>query len=148
MKKILVADQEEVICMLYAEELIEEGYDVVTVTNPKDFVQLFEAESPDLILLDMKMNDNDDGMLLRDIRSNIHDIPIILCTTHSPSKKTQKYLGVDDIVMKSSNFHELKVKIKRFLGGLESSRAAIPQPDVGIRKRAITEQMTFRYAGK
>jgi DNA-binding NtrC family response regulator len=116
MKKILVADQEEVLCMLYAEELMEEGYDVVTVSDSKDFMGVLKAESPDLLLLDIKMSTDDNGLLFRDIRSNHNSMPVILCTTYVPSMESSEYLYVDDIVMKSSNFDELKLKIARILG--------------------------------
>lgn len=128
MKKILVADQEETICMLYAEELIEEGYDVVTISDPKDFMQVVEAETPDLILLDIWMVKNDNATLRRYIRSNLYDTPIILSTTHMPSKHFLVYLGVDDFVMKSFNLNELKAKIKKQLEGLKTSQVEMRQP--------------------
>ena len=119
MKKVLVADQEEALCLLYNEELTEEGYDVVMISDPKEVMQAVEDASPHLILLDIRMNEDDSGILLRDIRSSAGDIPVILCTTYSPSKPSLEYWGVDDIVMKSSNFRDLKAKIHRLLGNEE-----------------------------
>jgi DNA-binding response OmpR family regulator len=50
MKKILVADQEKALCMLYAEELIEEGYEVVSISAvSNDLMAMVESESPDLL---------------------------------------------------------------------------------------------------
>jgi len=141
MKKILVADWEEAICMLYAEELIEDGYDVVTISNPDDFMQTVGVEKPDLILLDIWMVENGNDTLRRDIRRNLKGIPILLTTTYTPCKQHLAYLGFDDIVMKSFNLDELKAKINRLQDRLAPLQAETPQSDVGTRKAVMAEQM-------
>ena len=141
MKKILVADWEEAICMLYAEELIEDGYDVVTISNPDDFMQTVGVEKPDLILLDIWMVENGNDTLRRDIRRNLKGIPILLTTTYTPCKQHLAYLGFDDIVMKSFNLGELKAKINRLQERLAPLQAETPQSDVGTRKAVMAEQM-------
>jgi len=141
MKKILVADWEEAICMLYAEELIEDGYDVVTISNPDDFMQTVGVEKPDLILLDIWMVENGNDTLRRDIRRNLKGIPILLTTTYTPCKQHLAYLGFDDIVMKSFNLGELKAKINRLQDRLAPLQAETPQSDVGTRKAVMAEQM-------
>jgi DNA-binding response OmpR family regulator len=141
MKKILVADWEEAICMLYAEELIEDGYDVVTISNPDDFMQTVGVEKPDLILLDIWMVENGNDTLRRDIRRNLNGIPILLTTTYTTCKQHLSYLGFDDIVMKSFNLGELKAKINRLQDRLAPLQAETPQSDVGTRKAVMAEQM-------
>lgn len=141
MKKILVADWEEAICMLYAEELIEDGYDVVTISNPDDFMQTVGVEKPDLILLDIWMVENGNDTLRRDIRRNLNGIPILLTTTYTTCKQHLSYLGFDDIVMKSFNLGELKAKINRLQERLAPLQAETPQSDVGTRKAVMAEQM-------
>ena len=141
MKKILVADWEEAICMLYAEELIEDGYDVVTISNPDDFMQTVGVEKPDLILLDIWMVENGNDTLRRDIRRNLKGIPILLTTTYTTCKQHLAYLGFDDIVMKSFNLDELKAKINRLQERLAPLQAETPQSDVGTRKAVMAEQM-------
>ena len=141
MKKILVADWEEAICMLYAEELIEDGYEVVTISNPDDFMQTVGVEKPDLILLDIWMVENGNDTLRRDIRRNLKGIPILLTTTYTPCKQHLAYLGFDDIVMKSFNLGELKAKINRLQERLAPLQAETPQSDVGTRKAVMAEQM-------
>ena len=141
MRKILVADQEEAICMLYAEELIEDGYDVVSISNPDDFMQTVGVEKPDLILLDIWMVENGNDTLRRDIRRNLNGIPILLTTTYTTCKQHLSYLGFDDIVMKSFNLDELKAKINRLQERLAPLQAETPQSDVGTRKAVMAEQM-------
>ena len=53
--------------------------------------------------------------ILRGMCISVYGLPVILCTTYSVSKAYSDAL-VDDTVMKSSNFDELKMKIDRILG--------------------------------
>jgi DNA-binding NtrC family response regulator len=145
MKKILVADLEEALCMLYAEELMEEGYDVVTVSDSKDFMRVLKAESPDLLLLDIRMDTDENGMHFRDIRSNHNSMSVILCTTYAPSMESSEYLNVDDIVMKSSNFDELKLKIARILGNAEEPVSSGTRLVESEEERRVQEQIRLFY---
>ena len=147
MEKILVADRKESLCFLYKEELTEEGYDVVTVTRPEDLVQAVVREDPDLVLMDTGMDEPGVWPLLRGMRQSGYRMPIILCDTYRISTEFPEALVVDR-VLKSSNFDELKAKIKKVLnnGGQSISRDAvlrskhlrkqvIPQVDAGLSRR-------------
>ena len=52
MSKILVVDDDAAIRMLYADELEEEGYDVITWGEAYRLMELVADESPDLIVMD------------------------------------------------------------------------------------------------
>lgn len=118
MKKILVADQEEVLCFLYQEELTEEGYDVASVTRPEDLAKSIGQEKPDLLLIDMSMDDQGLWRYLQRMQNTGRRLPLILCTSYADSSRFPKAL-VDDTVMKSSNLDELKLKIRKILGNLD-----------------------------
>jgi DNA-binding NtrC family response regulator len=115
MKKILVADQEEILCFLYQEELMEEGYDVVIITRPENLMQVVGREKPDLLLIDVSMDDQGMWDFLQRMQKSGCHLPIILCTTYSDSARFPKTL-IDDTVVKSSNLDELKFKIRKVLG--------------------------------
>ena len=57
MKKILIVDDEEVIRMLYGEELEEEGYEVATASNGRIGIQLYQSEPFDIVITDLIMPD-------------------------------------------------------------------------------------------
>jgi len=123
MNKILVAEREETLCFVYQEEFSEQGYDVITISNPENFMEALESENPDLIIMDIGQDENENGILLKDIRSNGHRMPIILCTVFSSSSHTMRSLGVNEFFRISSNFHGLKAMVKRLLEGLEKPEA-------------------------
>ncbi|MBM3299025.1 MAG: response regulator, partial [Deltaproteobacteria bacterium] len=50
MAKILIVDDEEGIRMLYAMELQDEGYEVITRPDGKDLVEVVEKEHPDCVV--------------------------------------------------------------------------------------------------
>ena len=115
MKKILIVDDEDVIRMLYSEELEDEGYDVITKGSGHGLVGLVERERPDLIILDIKMAEHDGLDLLQDIRKEFYNIPVILCSAYSSFKGDLKSISADYNVVKSADLGELKQKIKNAL---------------------------------
>ena len=117
MKKILIVDDEEVIRMLYSEELEEEGYQVVTTGTGLGLLELIEKEKPALVVLDIKMAEHDGLDLLQDIRKDYYNIPVILCSAYSSFKGDLKSIAADYYVVKSADLTELKQKIKMALEG-------------------------------
>jgi len=117
MKKILIVDDEEVIRMLYSEELEEEGYKVVTTCTGRGLIELIDAEKPDLVVLDIKMAEHDGLDLLQDIRKDFYNVPVILCSAYSSFKGDLKSIAADYYVVKSADLTELKQKIKMALEG-------------------------------
>lgn len=119
--KILIVDDEEVILMLYKEELEEEGYDVTTTSDGYKLLEKIETEKPDLVVLDIKMAEYNGLDLLQDIRKKFYNIPVILCSAYSSFKGDLKSIAADYYVVKSSDLSELKQKIKMALEGRRSS---------------------------
>ena len=117
MKKILIVDDEEVIRMLYSEELEEEGYTVITADSGHGLIDMIGREKPDLIILDIKMAEHDGLDLLQDIRKDFYDIPVILCSAYSSFKGDLKSIAADYYVVKSADLSELKQKVKKALEG-------------------------------
>lgn len=117
MNKILIVDDEEVIRMLYAEELEDEGYDVVTSGTGHGLIEMIQREKPDLVVLDIKMAEHDGLDLLQDIRKEFYNIPVILCSAYSTFRGDLKSIAADYYVVKSADLGELKQKIKMALEG-------------------------------
>ena len=115
MRKILLVDDEEYIRRLYAEELSDEGYEVVTVATGHDLLRKINLSQPSVVILDIKLMDYDGLELLQDIRSHYHDLPVILCTAYDTYKEDPKAFAADYYVIKSFDLSELKMMVGRAL---------------------------------
>lgn len=112
MAKILIVDDEEGIRMLYSMELQDEGYDVITLPDGKDLLEVVDRERPDCIVLDIKMREYSGLDLLQQLRKKYYDLPVILNSAYSSFKVDLKAVAADYYVVKSSDLTELKEKLK------------------------------------
>ncbi len=114
-KKILVVDDEKNIRLLLVEELTDEGYDVVTAKDGALAFEMIQAEKPDLVTLDIKMPGEDGLSVLRKIREIEYDLPVIICSAYSVYKSDFSAVAANHYVTKSSDFEELKNKIREIM---------------------------------
>jgi len=114
-KKILVVDDEKNIRLLLQDELEDEGYDVILADRGETAIQMIKEDKPDLVTLDIKMPGEDGLTVLRKIREIEYDLPVIICSAYSVYKSDFSAVAADYYVVKSSNFDELKNKIKEIL---------------------------------
>ncbi len=115
MNRILIVDDEEAVRMWYAEEFSEEGYEVVSTNNCSDLMGIIRQQSPDLILLDIRLGAHNGLDLLQDIRNVYYDLPVILCSGFPLFKYDLKAIAADYYVVKSPDLTELKIKVKMAL---------------------------------
>jgi len=117
MNKILIVEDEKSIQMLYAEELAEEGYEVITCGDGSRLLDLIELEKPGLVVMDIRLGEHNGLDLLQDVRNTHYNLPVILCTAYPAFKFDMKSIAADYYVMKGSDLRELKSKIKMALEG-------------------------------
>ncbi|MEJ2071472.1 MAG: response regulator [Syntrophobacterales bacterium] len=115
MKKILVADDEMAIRLLYSEELKEEGYEVFTASNGREALEIVEKEPLDLVILDIKMPEMDGIEALRQIKEKKPNLPVLLSTAYGEYKQDFATWASDDYLVKSSDLDDLKNAVKRYL---------------------------------
>jgi DNA-binding response OmpR family regulator len=80
--RVLVVDDDELICDLVSETLSFEGYAVASAYSGEQALRTLETSRPDLILLDIMMSGIDGFEVCRRVLSNpsTQDIPIIFLT--------------------------------------------------------------------
>ncbi len=118
MKKIIVADDELRIRMLYEEVLTEMGYDVQSAKDGNEAWEHFQKERPDLLILDVKMPEMHGFDLLEKIRGEDHDVPVLICSAYpklgnDPSIVT---MGVVGFINKPISIDSLREEVRRALG--------------------------------
>ncbi|MCK4224685.1 MAG: response regulator [candidate division Zixibacteria bacterium] len=112
---ILVVDDEDHILKLYKKELSEEGYQVRTTTRGEEALSMAEKETPDLVILDIKLQDQNGLDILGGLRKLNKDNLIILNSAYSTYKSDFQSWLADAYLVKSSNLDELKKKIKELV---------------------------------
>ena len=112
---ILVVDDEEHILKLYKKELSEEGYQVRTAASGEEALRMVEAESPDMVILDIKLQDQNGLEILGELRKLNKNTPVILSSAYSTYKSDFQSWLADAYLVKSSNLDELKKKIRELV---------------------------------
>lgn len=115
MSKLLVVDDEANIRLLYAEELADEGYEVVTAAGTAEAVEKLQEGIFDLAVLDIKLKNESGIELLQKLVKERHDMPVILCSAFSCYKDDFSAWLADGYVVKSGDLNELKQEIARVL---------------------------------
>jgi DNA-binding NtrC family response regulator len=115
MANLLIVDDEANIRLLYSQELSDEGYQVVAAASALEAVEKLEAETFDLVVLDIKLKNESGIELLQRIVKERHSLPVILCSAFSCYKDDFSAWLADGYIVKSSDLQELKDEIKRVL---------------------------------
>jgi len=113
-KKILIADDEANIRMLFGKELEDEGFEVYTAASGEEAVEMFGRIRPDLVTLDIKMPGMGGIAALGAIREKDPTVPVIMLTAYSEFKKDFDVWAADAYIRKSGDVEELMAKV-RFL---------------------------------
>ena len=116
MEKILVADDDRNIAELLRLYLEKEGYSVTLACDGVDAMEKFNADTPDIVLLDIMMPRLDGWQVCREIRQR-SNCPIIMLTAKGETfdKVLGLELGADDYVVKPFETKEIVARIKAVL---------------------------------
>jgi DNA-binding response OmpR family regulator len=119
--KILIVDDDPDIVEACRLVLEKEGHEVDGGANYAEGMQQLEAFKPDLLVLDVMMEEPDDGLrFAREMRRKGHTIPILMLTSVNAAMGLS--IGKDDEIVPVDEFQEKPVdpaslvdKIKRLL---------------------------------
>lgn len=124
MEKILIVEDDETVLNFENLELSHEGYTTVTAVDGRQALEKFEAEKPDLILLDIMLPELNGIEVLRRIRK-VSQVPVILVTAKGETydKVNGLNTGADDYISKPFAIEELLARISAVL---RRSKSAVP----------------------
>jgi DNA-binding NtrC family response regulator len=115
--KILVVDDEEIVCLSCQRILTEEEYEVQTRLSGPEGLQLLAEEPFDLAIVDLKMPRMDGMEVLQAIKRDFPHIPVIMITgyaTVESAVEAMKY-GAFDYLPKPFTPDEVAVVVKKAL---------------------------------
>ena len=129
-QRILVVDDTPQNVKLFADLLSAKGYEVTTASNGKEAIERAHGETPDLILMDVNMEEMNGFEACEVMKSDFATsfIPIIMLTSQDQvqNKITGLGKGADDYVIKTVDPLELQARIEMVIRRTRSSRAPIP----------------------
>jgi len=116
-EKILIVDDERLVRWSLQQKCEEWGYDVVEADGGYAGLKLAQQETPDLVLLDVRMPDLNGLQILEHLKKN-PGAPAVIMITADPQLddvKSALKLGAYDFVGKPLDFDELHVTIQNAL---------------------------------
>ena len=123
MSRILIAEDERRIASFLESGLTANGYMTEVVRSGADAVLLARRKSFDLMILDIGLPEKDGFQVLRELRREGVDLPVVILTARDDPNDTIEGLdsGADDYVSKPFHFDELLARIRVQLRGERTS---------------------------
>lgn len=116
-KQIMIVDDETGILEFMQLALAYEGYDVRVSTSGKDIQQIRQSDLPDLILLDVKLADEDGRAICKQLKTNeqTKDVPIIMLSAQVSERQIRQACPADDFLAKPFELDTLLDKVENLL---------------------------------
>jgi len=109
MARILVVDDDPTIVEACRLVLEREGYEVLTAGSREEGAAVLAGESPDLLILDVMMEEADSGIaMVQALRREGNRIPVLLLT--SVGKVSGMTYGRDDDVVPVDAYYEKPIE--------------------------------------
>ena len=114
---LLIVDDEASILQSLGGLLSDEGFEVTTALNGYEALKIIEAESPDLVLLDIWMPGIDGIETLKEIKKENPNIQVIIITGHGTIETAVRAtkLGAFDLIEKPLSIDKIIVAINNAL---------------------------------
>src|SRR6202047_3824232 len=123
---IVVVDDDPSLRQMVIKFLEDNNIPTKAASSRTEFSRLFAGPPPRLIILDLRLGQDDGLDLLREIRSH-SDVPVIIMTGHRPDEIDRIVgleLGADDYIVKPFSLRELLARVRAVLRRQEIGRAA------------------------
>jgi two-component system, OmpR family, response regulator len=125
--RVLVIDDDPSMKHMLVNYLEQHDMHVALASQRQDVVRQFAVGEPSVVILDLRLGQEDGLDLLREIRSR-SDVPVIITTGHRRDEIDRVVgleLGADDYVTKPFGVRELLARIRAVLRRRETSHIAL-----------------------
>ncbi len=115
MSKLLIVEDEKNLRTLYEKEFEKEGYEVFITSCAEEAIDAAEKVSPDLVIMDIRMQKMNGIEAMKKILNNNKDLPIIINSAYSSYMDDFMSWAAKAYIIKSSDLTELKSKVKEYI---------------------------------
>lgn len=114
--RLLLVDDDPSLLVVLAEQLRDDGFEVVTARDGREALRRLANGWPDLVLVDLLMPGMDGLALAREIKGEA-DLPIIVVSAVDSSDSKARILEevAEDYIAKPYHYPELRARIHRVL---------------------------------
>ena len=110
MKRLLIADNQKNLLLLYRLEFEKDGYLVDIVQDPNEIPSMLERNHYDLLILEIKMLETGWIETLSEFLGDNNKLPVIINIASYNCRDISMSRPLDSNVLKSSDLNELKKK--------------------------------------
>lgn len=132
--RILICDDEEYLCYMLKERLVDDGYDLVDlVFDGKEAIESLKKKNYDLLLLDLELKEVHGEAVLKFISDNDVPTQVIVITGQAELRKAIECikLGAYDYITKPYKYEQVRVSVER----------ALEHKDLVVSKTVLTYQL-------
>jgi DNA-binding NtrC family response regulator len=132
--KILVCDDDETLCYLLKEQLLEEGFTVDTVYDGKYAIEAIKRSNYDILLLDLNMKEVSGEEVLKFVKDYNATVQVVILSAQGEMRKAIDCIkaGAYDFITKPYEFDELLITINR----------AIEHKDLLVKTELLTKEIS------
>ena len=150
---ILLAEDERTLAIIIKDTLDGQGFHVTVASDGEEALRLYAASKPDVLVADVMMPRLDGFELVRRIRKQDQQTPVIFLTARSAVGDVVHgfEIGANDYLKKPFGMQELIVRVKALLG---RACTVAPQPEQVTRFTmgqylfdAVTQRLTHVPTG-
>lgn len=122
--KVLLAEDEPSLGQIVKESLETRNFEVFHALNGEEAYEIYQTNSPDILVLDVMMPKKDGFTLAKEIRQENKHLPIIFLTAKSQAKDVVEGFehGGNDYLKKPFSMEELIIRINALLDRIELRR--------------------------
>jgi DNA-binding NtrC family response regulator len=154
-ERILVVDDERLVRWTLLKRFTEWGYEVSEAGSAGEALDLYRRETPDVLVLDVRLPDMTGIELLRQIKSQCDTCAVIMITANPQvdDVKAALKMGAFDFIAKPFDFDELRVTVqnaletRRLRGEVDTLRDEVRRKsgyhDVVASSRKMSELIEF-----
>ncbi|MDH7479162.1 MAG: response regulator transcription factor [Syntrophomonadaceae bacterium] len=149
-ERILVVDDEDNIVKLVTFNLVKEGFETMAAYDGNQAWEMIARNQPDLVVLDRMLPGIDGFSLLKQLRQQGQNLPVIMLTARGEEldRVLGLELGCDDYVSKPFSPRELVARVKAVLRRVKE-RSEAAGAEITIDNLSINfEQYEVRISGR
>ncbi|MBN1903742.1 MAG: response regulator transcription factor [Deltaproteobacteria bacterium] len=128
--RVLIIEDDAKIRMLLKEYLEGNGFEVITLSDGNNALDFINAESPDIVILDIMLPGKNGLEVLKEIRQK-NSIPVVMLTAkgEDADRIVGLELGADDYLPKPFNPRELLARMRAVMRRTFQDRDTETDPD-------------------